>query len=74
MNRFLAIGALLAACLGGSAAEAGAATPGPRVHGPYCTPIGCAGASGSPWSNATGFAAAALGAGVIARRRPAHPR
>lgn len=71
MNRFLAIGALLAACLGGPAA---AATPGPRVHGPYCTPIGCAGASGSSWSNATGFAAAALGAGVIARRRPAHPR
>ena len=74
MGRFLAIGALLAACLVGSANEAGAATPEPRIHGLYCTPIGCAGASGSAWSNAAGFGAAALAAGVIARRRPAHPR
>ncbi len=74
MGRILAIGALLAACLGGPAVEAGAATPGPRVHGPYCTPIGCAGAGGSPWSSATGFGGAVLAAGVIARRRPAHPR
>jgi hypothetical protein len=74
MGRFLAIGALLAACLGGSAVTAGAATPEPQVSGPYCTPIGCAGASGSPWSSATGFAAAALASGVIARRRPADSR
>ena len=74
MGRFLAIGALLAACLVGSANEAGAATPEPRIHGLYCTPIGCAGASGSAWSNAAGFGAAALAAGVIARRRPAPPR
>ncbi len=74
MRRFLAVGAILAALLGGAAVEAGAATPEPRVSGPYCTPIGCAGASGSPWSSAIGFGAAALAAGVIARRRPAHPR
>jgi MYXO-CTERM domain-containing protein len=38
--------------------------------GAFCTPLGCAGAPPSPWGEAAGFAAAALAAGWLARRRP----
>jgi hypothetical protein len=38
-------------------------------RGAFCTPLGCAGGRSSPWSEATGFAAATLAAGWLARRR-----
>ena len=38
-------------------------------RGAFCTPLGCAGARSSPWGEATGFAAATLAAGWLARRR-----
>jgi len=41
----------------------------PSRRGAFCTPLGCAGARSSPWGEATGFAAATLAAGWLARRR-----
>jgi hypothetical protein len=38
-------------------------------RGAFCTPLGCAGARSSPWGEATGFGAATLAAGWLARRR-----
>jgi hypothetical protein len=51
-------------------AAAGAPEPRPEP-GAYCTKPGCSGPAGARWDGAAGFAAAAVGAGWLARRRPA---
>jgi hypothetical protein len=73
MARGLALAGSLALLLGSppasAAPPASAEPPAPRIHGPYCSPVGCPGASGSALGSGAGFATAAATALLLARRR-----
>jgi hypothetical protein len=57
-----------------AAAAAAAAPPGAGAEGEYCTRARCTGEQRSASATLAAFGAAALAAGVVARRAPSEPR
>jgi MYXO-CTERM domain-containing protein len=70
MSRRLLAALVLALSLAPAAGRAAGepAADAASWRGRYCTPQGCHASPGAPAANAAGFAAAALGAGLLARR------